>query len=127
MEAPERDLDARKPIWDCMQMFWMDTDPEDFLSQAVDVCAASKYSLEELKDIFWNEVRPAVSFNMTPSAASEWQGFDIEWLAERVLETHRFGKRLPIAWLHRYASGWWAKLEAGIAAKRGERRMSIAT
>jgi hypothetical protein len=64
MLAREHDLPDRCPIWDELQMFWMDTDPNIFLESAARVCAQSKYSLPEIEQIFWNEVRPAVRFNL---------------------------------------------------------------
>src|ERR1700722_3175093 len=56
MDAPEQDLADRRPIWDVLQMFWMDTDPTIFLSSAAQACVHSKYSLTEIEHIFWNEV-----------------------------------------------------------------------
>jgi hypothetical protein len=76
-------------------MFWMDTDPEQELESAARICARSKYSIAEIEQIFWNEVRPAVRFNLQ-SIAGEWTGFEIGWLSQRILETHRFGRKPPL-------------------------------
>ena len=111
--APEQDQSDRRPIWDQLQIFWMDTDPNIFLSGAAQVCAQSKYSLPEIERIFWNEVRPAVQFNLM-SLAGEWTGFEIEWLSQRILKTSHFGRRLPIKYLHLYSWFWWKRLRAGI-------------
>lgn len=107
-----------------MQNFWMDTDPSFLLAGIAHICADSKYTLEELEAIYWNEVRPAVSFNMVMFPAPEWAGFEIEWLKERVLRKSRFGKPLPRKWLHPYSSRWWRELHAGIVQRRGEARAS---
>lgn len=56
MEHPSQDLEDRTIVWDAMQMVWMDTDVELLLDWIVGVCAGSKYSLQELESIFWNEV-----------------------------------------------------------------------
>src|SRR5580692_7565286 len=56
MLPPEQDLADRRPIWNVLQMFWMDTDPEEELEYAARVCAGSKYSVPEIEEIFWNEV-----------------------------------------------------------------------
>jgi hypothetical protein len=120
MEPPDRDLEDRKVIWDVMQNFWMDTDPAMLLPQVVEVCAASKYSIDELELIYWNEVRPAVAFNLWMIPAPEWAGFEIGWLTERILKKHRFGKPLPWKWLHRDAEAWWSRLRAAIIARRDE-------
>lgn len=101
-----------------MQMFWMDTDPSKEVKGAARVCASSKYSLAELEAIFWNEVRPAVSFNMWLLPAPEWAGFEIEWLKNRVLERHRFGTALPWKMLHPYSYIWWHRLRHAIFVVR---------
>jgi hypothetical protein len=117
MLAPEQDLADRRPIWDELQMFWMDTDPALFLKGAAQVCARSKYTLTEIEHIYWNEVCPAVRFNLF-SLAGAWQGFHIDWLSERILKTNRFGRRLPIRFLHRYVNDWWEKLRSEIERER---------
>ena len=100
-------------------MFWMDTDPNIFLESAARVCAQSKYSLSEIEQIFWNEVRPAVWFNLM-SVAGEWKGFNIDWLSQRILKSNRYGRRLPIKYFHRYATSWWIKLHDEIDRMRNE-------
>ena len=120
MLPPDQDESDRRPIWDQLQMFWMDTDPEFFLKGAAEVCARSKYSLSEIEEIFWNEVRPAVKFNLL-SVAGEWRGFEIGWLSQRILQEHRFGRRLPIKLLHPDSKLWWLKLLAEIERVRKKR------
>ena len=114
MDAPENNLPDRKPIWDFMQNVWMDTDPGILLPRVAEMCARSKYSVDDLEAIFWNEVRPAVSFNLCMLPAPEWAGFEINWLTDRVLRKHRYGRSLPIKWLHPYANSWWQKLRGRI-------------
>lgn len=118
MQAPESDLQARRPVWDAMQMVWMDTDVERELELIAEVCARSKYSLMDLEQIYWNEVFPAIRFNRLMSPAPEWAGFDLEWLTQRILATHRFGRRLPARWFRPYARQHWHRLAAQIAALR---------
>jgi len=117
MLPPDKDLDDRRPVWDALQMFWMDTDPAIFLETGARVCARSKYSLDEIEQIYWNEVQPAVEFNLK-SVAGEWTGFEIEWLVERILKTHHFGRPLPVLPFDRYASAWWEKLRPEIERAR---------
>lgn len=118
MLKPELDIENRKPVWDALQMFWMDVDPEDFINEAVSACTQSVYSLSEIERIYWNEVYPAVKFNLLFLSAPEWTGFELNWLIERILKKHRFGKRLPLRFFRPYANGWWQKLEAGIIQAR---------
>jgi hypothetical protein len=117
MLAPEEDQADRRPIWDELQMFWMDTDPAIFLESAARICANSKYSLPEIEQIFWNEVRPAVRFNLL-SVAGAWTGFETGWLSKRVLSANRYGRRLPIGFLHPHSSFWWKKLRDEIERVR---------
>ncbi len=118
MKHPGEDIEERSIVWDYMQNFWMDTDPGILLPEVARVCAESKYSLAELEAIFWNEVRPAVSFNMAMLPAPEWAGFELEWLKTRVLKKQRFGRPLPRKWLHPYSGSWWRKLQQAIVARR---------
>ncbi len=124
MKPPDEDIEDRALVWDYMQHFWMDTDPSILLPGIARICAESKYTLEELEAIFWNEVRPAVSFNLAMLPAPEWAGFEIEWLKERVLRKSRYGKALPRKWLHPYSSSWWRKLRSEIVQRRGTSRAS---
>jgi hypothetical protein len=103
-----------------MQMFWMDTDPAFEITPAAKTCASSKYSIEELKLIFMNEVRPAVQFNLYAGPVPEWTGFELEWLTQRILKKHRFGKSLPLRLLNPYSYGWWYKLENAITKERSK-------
>jgi hypothetical protein len=119
MKPPSEDLEDRAKIWDYMQNFWMDTDPDILLPEVARVCAESKYTLDELEAIYWNEVRPAVSFNLAMFPAPEWAGFETEWLKDRVLRKSRFGKKLPRKWLHPYSASWWHRLRTGIVQRRG--------
>ena len=113
MVSPEKDQAERRPVWDALQTFWMDSDPSLDLKRVAELCAKSKYSLSEIEEIYWNEVRPAVRFNMY-SMAGEWAGFDIDWLAQRIIEVNRFGKRLPAQFLHPHSGLWWQRLSSEI-------------
>ncbi|WP_147300560.1 DUF7079 family protein [Lysobacter silvisoli] len=118
MRPPDQDLDDRAPVWDAMQYFWMDTDPAYVLAGAARTCAASKYSLDELEAIYWNEVRPAVAFNLSAGPAPEWAGFELEWLKQRVLAKSRYGRRLPWHWLQPETARWWRELRDAIVEAR---------
>lgn len=118
MLPPNEDIEARQPIWNSMQMLWMDSDPAVEIAATAKLCASSKYSMDELRAIFLNEVRPAVAFNLGSGVAPEWAGFQLEWLTDRILKTHKFGKTLPTKLFCRYAYKWWSMLEAKIARER---------
>ena len=95
MDTPEQDIKDRTPIWNCMQDLYMDTDVALSYKYIANVCASSKYTLDELEAILFNEVLPALRFNMFSLPAPEWMGFREEWVVERVLKKHRYGKRPP--------------------------------
>ena len=117
MLPPEQDQADRRPLWDALQMCWMDTDPELFLKSAAATCARSKYSLEEIEQIYWNEVWTTVHTNLW-SPVGEWAGFELDGLAKLILERNRFGRALPLRILHPDATQWWEKLAAEIARIR---------
>ena len=119
MVEPSEDVEDRAKVWDELQFFWMDTDPGFLLGRIAGVCTASKYSLDELEQIYWNEVRPAVSFNLLLIPAPEWSGFEIEWLKGRVLRKSRFGRRLPWKCLYRHSNFWWLRLRGEVVKLRG--------
>ena len=118
MESPEKDLIDRKPIWGTMQMVFMDKDVDyEIDNYIVVICAKSKYSIQELKEIFFNEVHPACIFNLFSGIAPEWAGFEIEWLSDRILKKNRFGK--PISkWSLFFQWGIWKQIEKGIIEHR---------
>lgn len=109
-KPPADDIDDRFPLWDQLQYFWMDTDPEPLLPDIARTCAGSKYSVAEIEAIYWNEVRPAVAFNLCANPAPEWAGFTRESLIGRVLAKHRYGRPLRWRWLHREDRVWCERL-----------------
>lgn len=117
MHPPEVDLLDRRPIWDALQMLYMDIDPVEFIESMVGVCAESKYTLADLEAILFQEVLPACRSNMLALPAPEWRGFEIEGLTRLVLEKHRFGRRKPII-LRAYTKKWWLIIEQKVQDTR---------
>ncbi len=107
MLPPEHDIKDRLKVWEALEIFWLDTDYKIRLHHSAKTCAESKYSIEELEQIFFNEARPAFADNLL-NVAGEWAGFDEKWIVQRVLKTHCFGAqgyaRLP-KFLSRF-DGW---------------------
>lgn len=102
-----------------MQMLWLDVDPSHEIEHIVRCCVCSKYSIQELEQIYWNEVMPALSFNLRfGNVIPEWTGFKEAFLKERIFQTHRFGKRLPIKLLHPYARHLWGGIQTNVQALR---------
>ena len=113
MQPPENDIDDRIPVWDSLQMLFMDTDVTLDYDHIVRTCRASKYTADEIEAILFNEVMPAVRFNLLMLPAPEWCGFEVEWLKDRILKKHRYGKRRPL-WFQLYTRGHWKKLRPRI-------------
>ena len=115
---PSVDRVRREPVWDAFQMIWMDTDVDAELPRIVNAAATSCYSIADLHHIYWHEVRPVVWKNMLIPVAPEWAGYEIKWLGDKIIERLASGKKsLPIKF-HRYARGYWAKIESGVRIAR---------
>lgn len=117
MERPENDISDRTPVWDSLQNLYMDTDVTLSYGHISSICGESKYSTEELEEILFQEVLPAFRFNMFDLPVPEWAGFQTEWVVERVLAKHRFGKSRPWV-LRRYTDGHWKALIPLIEAQK---------
>ena len=117
MLRPEEDIRDRTPVWDLMQDLYMDTDVTLSYELISKACANSKYTIDELESILFNEILPALRFNMVEMPAPEWAGFETGWVVERILKKHRFGKRKP--WLlRRYTKNHWVAIKPLIEALR---------
>ena len=119
MYLTQSDLADRKPIWNALQMFWMDIRPIDELESAIVVCAESKYTITELEHIYWHEIYPVVSHNLT-QPIPEWTGYDIEELTKLVTSTATKSKPIKFKFLHLHANHWWYKLARGIKKRRAQ-------
>lgn len=110
MQNPEDDILDRTPVWDSLQDLYMDTDVTHSYELISKVCNQSKYTIDELEDILFQEVLPALRFNLYALPAPEWRGFKTAWLVKRILKKHQFGKRKP--WIGRkYTQQQWALLK----------------
>jgi len=119
MLPPEQDVEDRAPIWDSFQWIYQDTDPKIYYKEMIEACVPSKYSILDLEQILLNEVLPALKFNMF-DLAGDWQGYELQWLVNRILQKHRFGKRKPLL-LRRYTQYHWRSVKKAIETERGER------
>ncbi len=117
MLPPNEDIDDRLDVWEAMEIFWLDTDVNIRFEKTVEICANSKYSLPDLDAIFWNEAFPAFKFNLM-NIAGEWAGFPRDWIVERVLKKHKFGK--PVNHLRGIMGerNHWRNLEKNVARSR---------
>lgn len=80
------EIERRKPVWSALSEFYLDTElSREEIKRIAGLFRASKYSIEELKEINYSEVGPIVNRNLY-STAGEWNGFDEEWLYVKIIE-----------------------------------------
>lgn len=85
----------RQPVWIALSEFYLDTElGENELQVITKVFKDNGYTIEELKEINYDEVAPIVSRNLV-STAGEWSGFDEEWLVGKILKRINKGKPRP--------------------------------
>ena len=92
---PRIDLANRKPVWGVWSDLYLDTEisPKDEAGIAR-LLARSPYNTKQLKTILWTEVHPACFLNLI-DILGVWEGFDLEWLAERILARRARIFRIP--------------------------------
>lgn len=110
---------ARAAIWWALSDLYLDTDPALFHDAAARVLAASPYDATTLQRILIEEVHPALAFNLC-GVAGVWEGFDPDWLRERVRRVRARPRWRRALWacLRGHPRRQWAALAPKIAAVR---------
>ncbi|QDU83775.1 hypothetical protein Pla163_08760 [Planctomycetes bacterium Pla163] len=120
MDHPSDDLANRRPVWTALATLFLDDDPRATLASRARTLAASPYSLDELEQVFKDEVLPVCGANLA-SPAGEWAGFDADWLEARILDVvakpASRAKRLVASW-NAPSADWRATLDE-VARLRG--------
>ncbi|NVK74164.1 hypothetical protein C0J08_14065 [Marinomonas sp. CT5] len=81
----ESEIDKRFPVWNALSDLFLDTELDAITYRYIaKVVVESGYEPQEIHDILWKEVLPAVGDNLR-IVAGEWAGFNPEWLKERIL------------------------------------------
>lgn len=93
LKPPDQDVGRRRPVWAALSELFLDTElqPEDH-ARISDVLVESAYSIEELEHILRAELNPVLHANMF-CVAGEWEGFDLDWLAQTILHRHTGWRR----------------------------------
>ena len=89
MNQTETDIANKKPIWEALSKFYLDTQLQD--EDFAEICRAfhkAPYNLEEIMDIDRYEVFPVLQMNLF-SVAGEWKGFDRDWLFSKCQMTYK--------------------------------------
>jgi hypothetical protein len=103
----DNEISARLPIWEAMSELFLDNDnnPYEYVAR---VCAASKFNIDELETILFEDIYPVLSPNLSITGFV-WTGFDQEWLRERILSGSHPAKSWhapPHKFFRRWASPW---------------------
>jgi hypothetical protein len=90
MAPPDQEIDRRRPVWDALSSFFLDTEFDDeehrYIAKAI---VASAYSPSEIQAILWDEVYPLVESNLR-HPAGVWEGFDLDWMQQQIISgSHR--------------------------------------
>ena len=85
IKPPAEDLERRRPVWESMSEFFLDTELSPLDHERIALALqGSGYSDVELDTILWREICPVLWYNVTP-VAGEWGGFDMQRVEERIL------------------------------------------
>lgn len=94
----ESQIQKRRPVWMALSELWLDTELSTMdLERIAHVMAASRLSIEELRQVYLVEVAPVVSPNLL-SVAGVWAGFDEEWLCSQIIRNLRDRPRRTRFW-----------------------------
>ena len=117
------DLAAREPVWAALSDMFLDTDTSLTRQWRAEQLAASPYSIAQLERILIDEVYPICKYNLM-SVAGEWEGFDPDWLRDRILRRLRSPLRalhvLNLGALMVHTSREWRATKKAIRAARAQ-------
>lgn len=105
------ELLRRRPVWEAMSEFFLDTETRWSVPYVARRCAESGYDDEALERIFWGEVFPEAIGNLL-AVAGEWGMLKLD---EQAL-IHRVNHH-SIPWLTRRAHGWMVQ-DSWLAARQ---------
>ncbi|MFA6248317.1 MAG: hypothetical protein WC615_15370 [Mucilaginibacter sp.] len=111
-------LYQRRPVWIALSQFYLDTELDDLqLLDILKVIYESPYSIDEVKKIDFFEVYPVLKFN-TYDPAGEWEGFDEDWLIDKIekkiIGDKIFSRKLSglrYWWAKKFTKDYWQKLD----------------
>ena len=112
------DDDARVPVWIALSGLYLDTEVEAFHDAIAATLAASPFPLDELQAMLIHDVHPVLFTNLM-APAGVWDGFDEDWLVERIRARGGRRRRGLSAWFRSDIDAQWRAVAAKIAALRG--------
>src|ERR1041385_7242509 len=94
MLPPNQDLERRRPVWEALSSFFLDTELDnDWHRDIAEAIIYSKYTPSEIHEILWNELYPVLYCNLC-NPVGEWAEFDQDWLEEQILSGARPRRRI---------------------------------
>ena len=93
MTPPGQEIERRRPVWDSLSSFFLDTELDDEQRRHIaENIVASGYSPPEIQTILWEEIFPVLESNLR-NFLGEWDGFDLDWMQQQIL-SGRFRRTL---------------------------------
>jgi len=120
MGSPIKDED-REILWEYLSEFFTSF-PVELLTKGLQI--AARYPLGEVEELFFDEIAPACSFNLTITTPALEEGFDREWIIEKIRQGMAYKKmsRPSLAIRRLYyrciAGGVWKEVESAIRRQR---------
>lgn len=112
------DDDARVPVWIALSGLYLDTEVEAFHDAIAATLAASPFPLDELQAMLIHDVHPVLFTNLM-APAGVWDGFDEDWLVERIRARGGRRRRGLSGWFRGDIDAQWRAVAAKVAALRG--------
>ena len=119
MKSAADELTDRRPVWEVLSDMYLDTDVTLSRSHRVSVLVSSPYTIADIEWILKNEIHPVCCPNLV-HIAGHWEGFDVDWLQQRILHRERS------VW--RWFTGYWLFNPGGtewIATRREFERIRL--
>jgi hypothetical protein len=92
----------REEVWYALSELYLDEDVDELRQQHIaSILAQSGYAIDELEDILFQEVHPALCWNIM-QVAGHWGDFGRQWTVETVLS--HINRPAP--------NTWWQRLHA---------------
>lgn len=105
-----QEIFRKRPVWYAISEFYLDIElGENDIKRIALILKESKYSIEELKRINYEEVAPVVSPNLM-STAGVWSGFDKVLLEDEIVKRINSKRSKSIFnWIYRKNIDWMTK------------------
>ena len=85
MELNQEDIEKRLPVWRALSDLFLDTElDQSDLQYIANRIRESGYTRQEVQEILWDEVFPALGDNLRITTG-EWACFSDAWLQERIM------------------------------------------